>query len=78
MDIWQDRQYWTRGKIPASAAARFWCRKVGAVTVNVKDNSAAPKTHIGIRMGGGIVEALDEGVNSFLCYFCLKGRQIVK
>ena len=65
-------------KIPASAAARFWCLKVGAVTLNVKDRSAAPKTHSGIWMGDGIVEDLGEGVKSFLCSFCLKGRHIAK
>ena len=65
-------------KIPARAAARFWCQKLEAVTVNVKDHAAAPKTHSGIQMGGRIVEELGKGVKNCLCSFCLKGRQIVK
>ena len=65
-------------KIPASAAARFWCQEVGDVTLNVKDHAAAPKTHSGIWMDGGIFEELGEGVKSFLCSFCLKGRHIAK
>ena len=65
-------------KIPARAAARFWCQKVEAVTVTVKDHAAAPKMHSGIQMGGGIVEELGKGVKSFLCSFCLKGFQIAK
>ena len=63
-------------KMSSRATARFRCRKVGAVTLNVKDHAAAPKTHGGIGMGGGIVEELGEGINSFLCSLCLKGRQI--
>ena len=46
--------------------------------MNVKDHAAATKIYSGIRMGSGIVEELVEGVNSFLCSFCLKGRQIAK
>ena len=46
--------------------------------MNVKDHAAAPKTHGGIGMSGGIFEELGEGVKSFLCYLCLKGRQIAK
>ena len=46
--------------------------------MNVKDHAAAPKTHGGIGMSGGIVEKLGEGINSFMCSLCLKGRQIAK
>ena len=62
----------------SSATARFWCQKVGAVTVNVKDHAAALKTHGGISMSGGIVEELGEGIKNFLCSLYLKGRQIAK
>ena len=56
-------------KMPASAAARFWCQELVAVTVNVKDHAAAPKPHSDIRMGGGIVEDFGEGVKSFCIPF---------
>ena len=51
---------------------------VGSVTVNVKDHADAPKTHSVIRMSGGIVEELGEGVKSFMCSLCLKGLHISK
>ena len=37
--------------------------------MNVKDHVAAPKAHILILMGGGIVEELGEGVKSFCVPF---------
>ena len=52
-------------KMPASADAQFWCRKVGAVNVNVKYHAAATKVHSGIWTGGGIVEELGEVVMIF-------------
>ena len=60
------------------ATARFWCQKVGSVTVNVKDHAAVPKTHGGIGTSGDIVGELGEGIKSFLCSLCLKGHQIAK
>ena len=62
----------------SSTTARFWCQQVGAVTVNVKHHSDAPKTHGGIGMSGGIVEELGEGIKRFLCSLCLKGLQIAE
>ena len=62
----------------SSATAYFWFQKVGAVTVNIKDHAAAPKTHGGIGMSGGIVQELGEGIKIFLCSLCFKGRQITK
>ena len=79
--------WWTLGgissigreeKTASSATARLWCRKVGSITVNVKDHVAAPKTHGGIGMSGSIVEELGEGIKSLLCSLFLKGRQIAK
>ena len=46
--------------------------------MNMKDHAAAPKMHIGIGMSGGIVEDLGEGIKSFLCSLCLKGRHIAE
>ena len=79
--------WWTLGgigsigreeKMAYSATARFRCRQVGAVTVNVEDHASAGKTHVGIGMSGGIVEELGEGIKIFLCYLRLKGRQIAE
>ena len=46
--------------------------------MNVKDHAAAPKTHGGIGISGGIVEELGEGIKIFLCSFCLEARQIAE
>ena len=59
----------------SSATAQFRCQKVGAVTVNVKDYAAVPKTHSGIWMGGGIVEELGEGIKSFCVPFVCRGAR---
>ena len=44
--------------------------------MNVKDHATVPKTHGCIGMSGGIVADLGEGIKSFLCSLCLKGRHI--